>query len=192
MPKSIPKLYGLVLAGGQSKRMGEDKSLIQYHNQPHAVYCFNLLAKYCEKVFLSLRAEQSLKLQQLPHVLDSMDSVGPITGILAAMDQHPEVAWLVLACDFPRINDKTIKALISVRDPNICATAFTMGPNRKPEPLCCIYEPSIKSTIKESIKMGDSSPQKILIKSQVSLIEPPNPEDLFNANEPAAKFCCLN
>ena len=37
-------LYGLVLAGGRSKRMPEDKSLISYHDRPQAEVCYKLLS----------------------------------------------------------------------------------------------------------------------------------------------------
>lgn len=52
---SNDKIYGLVLAGGKSNRMGKDKSRLHYHGQPHALFLYKLLSKFCEKTFLSVR-----------------------------------------------------------------------------------------------------------------------------------------
>lgn len=175
--------------------MGEDKSLIPYRNKPHALYCFELMKKYCEKVYLSVHSKTNIQLLNVPYITDSIQNAGPIAGILAAMDLHSNAAWFVLACDFPQIEDKTIATLVSHRDPDRSATAYGTGTLRKPEPLCCIYEPVMKSALQAAIALGNTSPQKVLMESNVHLLEPQNPETLLNANEPVDRDqakSCLN
>ncbi|MCB0529955.1 MAG: NTP transferase domain-containing protein, partial [Saprospiraceae bacterium] len=43
-------LYGLVLAGGESRRMGTPKSLISYHGMPQYRHAATLLGAYCSKI----------------------------------------------------------------------------------------------------------------------------------------------
>ena len=56
---SIPPLYGLVLTGGRSTRMGRDKAALEYGGQAQADRAFDLLARVCDKVFVSARADLS-------------------------------------------------------------------------------------------------------------------------------------
>ena len=55
---STAKLFGLVLSGGKSTRMGTDKGLIEYHGLPQREHLYHLLSKVCERTFISLRREQ--------------------------------------------------------------------------------------------------------------------------------------
>ena len=55
---STNKLFGLILSGGRSTRMGNDKGLISYHGLPQREYLYQLAANFCEDTFLSIRAEQ--------------------------------------------------------------------------------------------------------------------------------------
>ena len=47
-------LHGLVVCGGQSTRMGMDKSQLQYHGVPQREWLYELLQPLCEDVYISL------------------------------------------------------------------------------------------------------------------------------------------
>jgi cyclic pyranopterin phosphate synthase len=51
-------LYGLVLTGGKSSRMGEPKALLNYHGKAHGAWTAELIGAFCEKVFLSAKPGQ--------------------------------------------------------------------------------------------------------------------------------------
>src|SRR5690606_4800666 len=96
--KSAP-LYGLVLAGGRSRRMGRDKAALAYQDGvPHVRRTADLLAGVCERVFVSCRADQANgkgdpALASLPdpvgRIPDTFDIGGPLNGILSALAAHP-------------------------------------------------------------------------------------------------------
>src|SRR3546814_822414 len=98
-------LYGLVLVGGKSSRMGHDKSIISYHGIPQREYLYNLLSEICDAVFLSLRADQHIG-DGLKFILDGNQYKGPYNGLMSAHHQFPHVAWLALACDLPLMDLK--------------------------------------------------------------------------------------
>ncbi|WP_276166205.1 NTP transferase domain-containing protein [Zobellia alginiliquefaciens] len=179
-----PKIYGLVLAGGKSTRMGKDKGLIPYHGMPQRDYLYNLLGRVCEKTFMSIRPEQQSELKDdIEVVIDENTYKGPYNGLLSAHHQHPDAAWLVLACDLPLIDLLALQELIAARDPNKIATSFAQKEDPLPEPLCAIWEPkAFEESIAYLASGNGTCPRKYLINSDVKLVFPDNPNVLLNAN----------
>jgi len=176
-------LYGLVLTGGYSKRMGKDKAFLNYTDKNQYQHCLDLLTPICDQTFLSCREDQVTQFDaHYPKITDQFLNCGPLGGILTAQKQYPNVAWLVIACDLPFLTDKTLIHLIKNRHPYKIATAFRSAFNNLPEPLCAIYEPkSYKANI-EFLGMGCQCPRKILIKSDAHLIDPIESRALDNIN----------
>jgi molybdenum cofactor guanylyltransferase len=180
--KSITQssLNGLILSGGLSTRMGEDKRLINYHTKSQEQYLFDLLSHYCLEVYVSLNQNQ---ITNLPHIFDLNLSVkSPIVGILSAFEKHPESAWLVVACDMPFINQEVVEYLISHRNSDKFATAFLNPEEHFPEPLLTVYEPKILEKLQKEVNQGKKSPMKILQSLDVELLEVINNQMLININ----------
>ena len=179
-------LFGLVLAGGHSKRMKTDKAAIRYHGKTQAEATFERLSRFCDKVFLSDRREQADLPGHagLPQIHDTFHEIGPLGGILSALAAHPDTAWLVLACDLPYLDDATLENLIRRRNPKKLATAYTSSHDGKPEPLCAIYEPHSRGPLEAILAGGIRCPRKALMQSDVELLEPVNPVALDNMNTP--------
>lgn len=179
---SAPELYGLVLAGGRSSRMGRDKALIEYRGKPQVEAARALLAEVCARAFVSCRADQPDRPE--PRIVDRYDNLGPLAGIFSAFDSHPDKAWLVIACDLPFLDRATLDHLIANRNPAAPATAYRGRIDGKPEPLCAIYEPAIRNSLHDFVRRGLTCPRKILMQSATHLIDLPNPLALENANAP--------
>jgi molybdopterin-guanine dinucleotide biosynthesis protein A len=185
LPAQNKQLYGLVLAGGRSVRMGEDKGMVQWHGVPQRYYVATLLKNYCEKVFISCRRDQLDSINpQYQTIVDSDNIKGPLAGILSAFEYANNVAWLVIACDLPLIDDTTISYLISNRNTSTIATTFISPFDGLPEPLITIWEPTAYAEIIEKAGIGFTCPRKILINGNVTQLNPPNPDHLMNANTP--------
>ena len=100
-------IHGLVLAGGKSRRMGSDKALLMQDGQSQLSRAVALLERHLPKVFVSARQDQAGEVERskFEQIIDRYDDMGPIAGILTAMDNDPTVSWLVLACDLPNVDD---------------------------------------------------------------------------------------
>jgi len=178
------KIYGLVLSGGKSTRMGTDKSLITYHGIPQREYMYQLLEKVCEKVFLSVREDQLEAVPDYMSTITDMDEYrGPYNGILSAHKKYPEASWLVFACDMPLIDLKSLEQLVTSRNIEKIASAFATRESGLPEPLAAIWEPQ---ALKKSIQYLDNGtttcPRKFLINADTALVYPDREEVLMNAN----------
>ena len=179
-----PKIYGLVLAGGKSTRMGKDKGMIPYHGMPQREYLYHLLGRVCTETFVSIRSDQKADFpEDMQSIVDDDAYRGPYNGLLSAHNKFPEVAWLVLACDLPLIDLASLQELIAARDPNVLATAFAQKEDPLPEPLCAIWEPHALKSSKSYLESGNGTcPRKFLINNETKLVFPSDPNVLLNAN----------
>ena len=176
-------IYGLILTGGKSTRMGRDKSLLSYHGKPQIEHAHDLLYQYCSKVFLSKRKDQpAYKNFAFIDDIQQAEGIGPLGGIVSAMKTHPDVAWLILACDLPFVNETTLSKLVACRDAKADATAFMNTQDSLPEPLCAIWEAHALGKIENFLAQGIQCPRKILIKSKTTLIHQDDPKWLDNIN----------
>lgn len=182
-------LHGLVLAGGYSRRMGCDKALLDIHGEPQALWTARLLARVCGRVFVSCRQGQNLGFPDdagFTSIHDTVEGLGPMGGILEAAQAYPSAAWLVVACDLPRLSAPVLEHLVAQRDPALQATAFISAHDGLPEPLCAVYEPSIIPLLKASSARGRRCPRKLMIRhrEQLRLLALPLSIALDNCNYP--------
>lgn len=178
-------LYGLLLSGGASQRMRQDKAALDYRGEPQLLRAWRLLESVTEQAFVSVRETQrddALR-ARLPQIVDSFDAVGPVAGILSAQERHPDAAWLVLACDLPLLDSDTLRRLIDARDPQAFATVFASSHDGLPEPLCAIWEPRSHALLRQRYENGSYCPRKALMQSNVILLPAPG-DALDNVNTP--------
>jgi molybdopterin-guanine dinucleotide biosynthesis protein A len=181
---TVPALFGLVLAGGASTRMRTDKAALQYHGQPQLRWAFELASKFCAASFVSVRPDQRDDATRagFPQIVDRQPGIGPIAGISAALLEHPQAAWLVLACDLPFLTEGTLQHLSAHRDPHKIATAYRSAHDGLPEPLCAIWEPAARESLLAHISSGKQCPRKLLINSDTALLDLPEQRALDNVN----------
>ena len=181
------RLFGLVLVGGKSLRMGRDKALISYNGTDTQLERSSaLLRTECQKVFVSQRKDQAYEIQNFANVIyDSVKEVkGPLCGILSAMYNHPGVNWLVIACDLPNLDDSVLwKLVCEFESESPQLIAYKSSYDGLPEPLCAIY-PSESATelLTHSRKFKTNCPRKILMAMNARLVEQDNPTSLNNVN----------
>lgn len=179
-------IYGLLLAGGRSRRMREDKAALSYRERPQLELAFELLTPWVTRAWVSVRPDQRAEplRASYPQIVDGPGVEGAIAGIIAAQAAQPEAAWLVVACDLPLLDSATLAELLAGRDKGRLATAFQSASDGLPEPLCAIYEPASREPILRFVAAGHSCPRKFLIRHDAALLTPARPRALDNANTP--------
>jgi len=180
------RVFGLVLSGGKSRRMGSDKALLRRDGRSQLQRAVSLLEDHVAEVFVSARADQAddPERAQFAQIVDRYENMGPVAGILSAMDNKADVSWLVMACDLPNVDAQTIEYLLenlSVAHP---VTAYMSSYDQLPEPLCAIYRPAARQIIDNFVADGLICPRKMLINSATHLLVQPNPAALHNVNSP--------
>ena len=183
---AIPNLKALILAGGKSARMKEDKSQLQYHgSDSQEVYLANLCSELGVETYISKsHVTQDEFINSVPVIKDKYVEMGPFGAILSAFMKDPDSAWLVVACDLPYMSKLAIEQLIEERSVGKYATAYRVGGNPFPEPLIAIYEPFIYRRMLQFLSLGYACPRKVLINSDVKHVMLKDDKIAFNANTP--------
>lgn len=182
-------LRGLVLAGGRSCRMGQDKAALVHPDGRTLVRrCHDLLVEAgCETVAISIRHDQEIPagLEGVELVRDPAgESLGPIVGMVSGMRLHPDADWLVVACDLPRLDVLTLTHLVDSKLAGEHFLAYRSEFDDLPEPLCTLYSPAVLPVLEEAQVADFRCPRKILIRGDCRLLEPVTPRALDNANTP--------
>lgn len=183
-------LIGLVLAGGRSSRMGTDKAaLVHPDGRTLARRTFDLLHESgCDEVMISLRHDQEIPagFEIAPAIARDSQGVseGPLSGLLSSMRLHPDADWLVLACDLPRLDVKTLTALVFSKQHDEPFLSYRSEFDGLPEPLCALYGEGSLDLLEAAAAQDMRCPRKVLIRNGCRLLDPVSPGALDNANTP--------
>lgn len=180
-------LTGLVLAGGDSRRMGEDKGRVPIAGRTQVERCVELLAPLCGEVRVSVRESQAglEPYSRLPLVVDDGSLRGPAAGLVGAWQRMPDRALLVLAVDLPLADRALLECLIGRRSPDRLATAY-VHPDGTIEPLCAIWEPRAAPMLDAARRSGSVSLRQLLESGDIVRVRPERPDQLVSANTPEA------
>lgn len=166
--------------------MGRDKALLDRGGQNQLQHAFALLGAVTEQQYVSTRADQvdDPERQKFPQITDKYKDIGPVAGILSALEAAPDADWLVLACDLPNLDHTTLQYLVEARSPTKPFTAYRSSYDELPEPLCAIYAADSVAIVRQFVDDGIVCPRKILIRSDTLLLQQPQPAALDNINTP--------
>lgn len=102
----------VILAGGQSLRMGRDKALLEVGEQPLLARQINLAwATRATEVFISGRAGVDYSHFNCPVLLDRFAGGGPLAGIERALAALAHARLLVLAVDLPAMTEALLNTM---------------------------------------------------------------------------------
>jgi molybdenum cofactor guanylyltransferase len=125
------------MCGGQSTRMGTDKSMLQYYDKPQRYHVYNMLLPLCDKVFISCNAEQVKNIDAGYNFIEddeTFGNIGPMAALLTAFTQYPAKNILLIGCDYPFLSANELQ-LFS----NQCKDAPAAFYNKEAE----VYEPML-------------------------------------------------
>lgn len=185
MSSSIQKtdLIGVILAGGQSTRMGIDKRSLVLHGVPQLEHMFSLLRSMGLHVVTSCRPADPVPDHFHP-MTDSTRVAGPFAGIMTALKEHAGKGVLTFPVDMPHIGPETIEELIEHRDAERMATCFLNPMTGRAEPLLTIWEPGSLEAMIHWTEAGNSSPLDFLQAHPVKMVAASDSRWFLNLNTP--------
>lgn len=171
-------ISGIVLAGGESKRIGKDKSKLLYNNVPLIEYPINILKKFCNEIVISADSNKFPEYNYIK-VPDEIGKFGPLAGIYSCLKKSSNHFNVVLTCDMPLVSEDLIRYIISNAKENDLVMPFY---NSHYEPLCAVYSKSLIPIIENLFLKNDYSPLSLISISNFKKINIDKTVSFFKEN----------
>ena len=159
MEKRKKQLTGILLAGGASRRMGSDKSLIDFKGIPLIQHCYTKIKDICDEIIISANIPDKYSFLNAKTIPDEVIGLGPIGGIYACLKHSGSDANLILASDMPYLSVELINYLCDHK-----GLAEFVVPETTPgkiEPLCAIYHKAVIPLLKKMIDKNELKIQNL-------------------------------
>ena len=147
----------IVLAGGTSRRMKQDKARLLVENEPLIEKILKQAEGYFDEVLLSVSKGQRLDFVSCPQIEDEHEGQGPLAGILSGLKAAAHDVCVVAACDIPEIDMGFIGRMLEASEG--CEIVVPSSAEGKFEPLLAVYK---KSVIPKIEKLLATSNRQVL------------------------------
>lgn len=108
-------ITGIILSGGKSSRMGENKSLLKLGSNTVIEYTVELMKSIFTEVILITNSPHEYKFLNIPMYGDFYTGRGPIAGIHSGLVNSKTVENFVISCDIPLITSDIIKYIVDYK-----------------------------------------------------------------------------
>ncbi|WP_279103450.1 molybdenum cofactor guanylyltransferase [Gordonia bronchialis] len=186
------RLAGIVLAGGRSRRMGQDKAALDWDGEPMLARIVRVAAQRCEPI-LVVAAESSSAYQglfgtggpQAQWITDEEPGAGPLGGLVAGLRAAAaggaELAF-VCATDMPLISAELIDELLRGVTPS--AQAVIAHDSQRDHPMAGIYRTAAAEVVAGVVATGERRMTAALDALTTYRVAVSEPDWLVNVNAP--------
>ena len=166
-------VYGCVLIGGRSRRMGTPKHLLTGGGRSWLARTAGLLGESCRRVVVAGAGEMPPDAGEPVRLPDAPDAAGPLAGLLAAMRWAPRACWLAAACDMPALTGDALKWLLSHRRVGTWAVLPRLDGADHVEPLLAFYDFRCRRHLEQMARAGDFRLNHLAGRHRVASPTPP-------------------
>jgi molybdenum cofactor guanylyltransferase len=150
-------LSAVLLAGGESRRMGKDKATLSYRGKPLWQIQLELLRQLTpQEIFVSARSDPDWRPADIQFVADDPPSRGPLSGLAASLDRMSTSHLLALAIDMPLMSNKYLEFLCAQIELGYGVVAKIED---RFEPLAAIYPHEALANFQSALSGTDFSMQ---------------------------------
>jgi len=174
-----PDAAAIVLAGGNSTRMGQDKRFLAFRGRPLIEHVCDQLRGLFPEILLAANDAPKLAFLGLPVVRDAMPGQGPLGGIASALAASHHDLNFIVACDIPFIDFMLVRRLMYAAAD--CDGVVPTTPEGHLEPLFAVYRKSLLPAIYDALDHGNRRIRDIFGKGRVCTIplhQIPAPQNL--------------
>jgi molybdopterin-guanine dinucleotide biosynthesis protein A len=175
-----PRAGALILAGGDSRRMGRDKALLPVGGRPMIASIADQLKTLFEEIVISADRPGDYGFLGLPVVPDLEPGQGPLRGIASSLPRMTHDLNFVTACDIPRIDLSFVIRLIKMSAGFDLILPYLDEGHY--EPLFAVYRKSVAPEATRILEGGGRSILALLDRVKVNLVTIPDRRWFKNIN----------
>lgn len=151
-------ITGIILAGGQNRRMGQNKALVVWKGKRLIDWVFDALSPLCSDIIVSSNEEITIP-GASSIVADNYKNIGPIAGIEAGLKKSKGEINLIASCDTPMLSADFFRYMLENSSDYEVSLPVHDGVN---EPMIGVYKRSVLPYIQEAIASGLYKPPAII------------------------------
>ncbi|MHC4540011.1 MAG: NTP transferase domain-containing protein [Planctomycetota bacterium] len=148
------KAAAIILAGGSSRRMGTDKSLLPISGRPLVERIYRQLQDSFEQVLVSANDVNKFAFLGLEVVPDRIPGQGPLMGIASTLEASASELNFVLACDIPHVELRYVRKMLSEAAASNADIVVPVTSEGQSEPLFAVYRKSALRAINKVLSSG--------------------------------------
>ncbi|HYB97293.1 MAG TPA: molybdenum cofactor guanylyltransferase [Vicinamibacterales bacterium] len=156
-------LTGVVLCGGRSTRMGQDKGALRFGSETMLERVTRIVGEVAERVVTVGRLDQ--------HgitVHDSVEDLGPLSGIAAGLAASTTDLNVIVACDMPLVKPAVLRRLIdAIGDAEVCVAVV----DGHPSVLCGVYRSRVVSAAQALLDTGERRVTRLLARVTTTRVD---------------------
>lgn len=170
----------IILAGGDSRRMNQDKALLPVKDGTLIEYVLQQLDGYFVDTLVSISESDKFEFLNKKLVVDEKQGYGPMMGIKSALSVSQHEKNFVIACDIPKIHFKLLDNLLSMGQ-NF-DIVVPVSPSGRVEPLFAVYSKSILPQMERLLRENTHSLLPLFDQCKTDYIKLDSDSELKNLN----------
>ena len=191
---NITAVTGVILAGGQSRRMGQNKALMRLGNEPLIVHVIRQMESVTDELLLITNEPDlytSLKLPIYPDILPDMGALG---GLHAGLSYAANSTVICVGCDMPLLQSNLLShlvALLGSYDAVVPCVQAVDRPSPVFQTLSAVYSKRCLPVIDEMLAVGELRVHALYDRIDARIVQPhewrefdPRGLSFFNINTP--------
>ncbi len=188
----------ILLCGGKSRRMGQDKGSMNLNGKPMIVHVIENIIEIADEIIVVLRDknqvddynkifdELQLNRSKLHISIDILEDKGPLAGILTGLENILSDRAMVVPCDSPFVSEYFIKKMFLYSNESDFDAFVPKWSDGKLEPLHSIYKKDSRSNIIKLLKEDIRDVKSLIRELNVKYIDVDSLDDtgrnFFNIN----------
>lgn len=185
---------GVILAGGRSRRMGENKAEMMFVGEPLLTRVARRLSPAVDELLVIGPQSLAPLAPRARVVEDALPALGPLGGLytaLTVLTATTSAHIFLVACDMPFIRPGLVRAMLAFAETRGDADVVALDANGRVQPLHAVYSRACLPAVERALKASDHSLHALLAQLAVVTIdaetvrrEDPDGLSAFNVNTP--------
>lgn len=160
-------MTGIVLAGGENRRMGADKAFLKLDGVPMIEHVLRSLKAVCRNIIIVTNSLRSYEAYRVTVVTDAFNTRGPLTGIYSGLLKSTDEYNFVVACDMPFLNPGLLAYMAGLAEGYDMVVPAVGGMF---EPLHAVYRKGLVPVIEAQIMQQKQRIRELFVNQRVRYV----------------------